>query len=84
MKAGKKAQSWCTGEECGWSSRDLQHAHSNAGVSRSVSIALAYVMHKERVPLDIALRRLRDTRPVAQPNQSFLQQLKEMEAKLGI
>lgn len=58
--------------------------HCNAGVSRSVSIVLAYMMHKERIPLDAALNRLRQTRPSVQPNQSFLQQLQQMEAMLNI
>lgn len=57
---------------------------SNAGISRSVSMALAYVMHKERLPLDAALERLRNTRPAAKPNQSFLQQLRTLEQSLHL
>jgi len=39
------------------------HPHSNAGISRSSSIALAYVMRKEKTPLAQALEGLRETRP---------------------
>lgn len=60
------------------------YPHSNAGVSRSASIALAYVMHKEKVPLETALERLRSTRPAVRPNDEFMKQLKELEVSLGI
>ena len=57
---------------------------SNAGVSRSSSIALSYVMHREGTPLDEALERLRVTRPAVRPNDGFMKQLRETEKKLGI
>ena len=57
---------------------------SNAGVSRSTSIAMAYTMHKERLPLDKALERLRQTRPSVQPNEAFMKQLRQLEQKLGL
>lgn len=58
------------------------YAHSNAGCSRSVSIALAYVLHKRKVPLHEALDELRQTRPTAQPNQNFMEQLRKLEKVL--
>jgi len=54
------------------------------GISRSSSIALAYVMHKEKTPLAQALEGLRETRPAFQPNDGFMQQLRAMETQLGI
>ena len=57
---------------------------SNAGVSRSASIAMAYVMHKEKIPLNTALERLQQTRPTVQPNATFMIQLKQLEQTLGI
>jgi len=57
---------------------------SNAGRSRSSSVALAYVMHKERLPLDRALAKLRETRPEVQPNEGFMAQLRSLEKTLGL
>ena len=58
---------------------------SNAGCSRSVSIALCHVLHKEvGVGLSEALERLRRTRPAAKPNDSFMKQLKDVEVKLSV
>ena len=52
---------------------------SNAGCSRSVTIALAYIIEKEKISLDEALRRLKETRPSARPNDGFMKQLKQWE-----
>ena len=52
---------------------------SNAGCSRSVTIALAYVIEKEKISLEEALRRLKETRPSAKPNDGFMKQLKQWE-----
>jgi hypothetical protein len=46
---------------------------------------MAYVMHKERLPLDRALERLRQARPSIQPNEAFMKQLmRQLEEKLGL
>ncbi len=60
------------------------HTHSNAGRSRSASIALAYVLHKKRTPLQTALQHLRETRPTAQPNEHFMEQLRKLQETLKI
>ena len=52
---------------------------SNAGCSRSVTVALAYVIQNERISLKEALMRLRQTRPAARPNDGFMKQLKHWE-----
>ena len=62
----------------------IYHYSSNAGVSRSTSIAMAYVIHKEKIPLDTALERLRQTRPSVKPNEAFMEQLRQLEQNLGI
>ncbi len=59
------------------------HTYSNAGRSRSASIALAYVMHKKRWPLQRALEHLQKTRPTAQPNKNFMEQLKKIETNIS-
>ena len=57
---------------------------SNAGISRSTSVAVAYVMHKERIPLDKVLEKLRQTRPVVKPNETFMEQLRKLEKRLDL
>ncbi|KAG5474314.1 hypothetical protein LSCM1_03094 [Leishmania martiniquensis] len=49
--------------------------HCMVGVSRSASIVAAYVMKKYGVSLGDALRLIRCTRPVIQPNLGFQRQL---------
>ena len=58
--------------------------YSNAGRSRSSSIALAYVLHKEKISLDTALKKLRKTRPSVEPSGNFMKQLRELEKSLGL
>ena len=48
-------------------------------MSRSASVALAYVMREEGMSLEEALQRLRRTRPCVQPNQSFMEQLRNLQ-----
>ena len=36
-------------------------------------------MHKERLVVDVALGRLRETRPAAEPNEGFMRQLRELQ-----
>ena len=57
---------------------------SLAGRSRSVSMATAYIMHKEGISLNSVLTRIRETRSQADPNPSFMRQLKELESELKI
>lgn len=51
--------------------------HCNAGVSRSASIAIAYLMAKEKIPFEDAFNRVRSARPSIRPNAGFLVQLTE-------
>jgi len=50
--------------------------HCFAGVSRSVSIVVAYLMCKYNMTFDQALAFVRKMRPIANPNYSFQQQLR--------
>eukprot|EP00042_Codosiga_hollandica_P037269 m.291546 g.291546 ORF g.291546 m.291546 type:complete len:90 (-) comp55099_c0_seq3:50-319(-) len=54
--------------------------HCNAGVSRSVTVVLAYLMRKQGFALDDALALVKDKRPCAQPNSGFLAQLRKLES----
>ena len=44
-----------------------------------MTIALAYVIQKEKIGLEEALRRLKETRPSVRPNDGFMKQLKQWE-----
>nr|CAJ2476147.1 unnamed protein product [Leishmania braziliensis] len=49
--------------------------HCFAGLSRSVTIAVAYLMHLKGIPRDEALALVRLARPAARPNDGFLREL---------
>ncbi|EGD75152.1 hypothetical protein PTSG_06806 [Salpingoeca rosetta] len=53
--------------------------HCNAGVSRSVSVALAYCIVEKGVALSAAFEDLKAKRPAVRPNAGFWQQLTVLE-----
>jgi len=53
--------------------------HCVAGVSRSASVVIGYMMWKHGISYDEAFRRLHEVRPWVMPNEGFQQQLKELE-----
>ncbi|CAI8021437.1 Deoxynucleoside triphosphate triphosphohydrolase SAMHD1, partial [Geodia barretti] len=57
---------------------------SNAGISRSSTVALAYVIETERVSLELAYDRLKKSRPAIQPNPGFMSQLADFQERLEI
>ncbi|XP_070566258.1 dual specificity protein phosphatase 19-like [Ptychodera flava] len=56
--------------------------HCNAGVSRSVSIIVAYLMTTEKIPMEESMRQLKQVRPAVGPNQGFKQQLQQYEKQV--
>jgi protein-tyrosine phosphatase len=50
--------------------------HCHAGISRSVSIVIYYIMKKYKKTYDEALILIRRNRPIANPNPHFAEQLK--------
>ena len=58
--------------------------HCHAGVSRSVSILLSYIMKSQNMSLDKALELVKSKRDKANPKKGFIQQLKEYEKELNI
>jgi len=56
--------------------------HCHAGISRSASVVLLYLMICRKMPLDIALARLRLVRPFVQPNPGFMAHLRATDARL--
>ncbi len=49
--------------------------HCMAGISRSVSLVMSYLMHKYALSYEQALGLIRKTRPIACPNEGFRRQL---------
>ena len=56
--------------------------HCYAGVSRSASVVIAYVMFRQRVNLDSALCFVLEKHSNTRPNASFLEQLGQYESQL--
>ncbi|CEM26416.1 unnamed protein product [Vitrella brassicaformis CCMP3155] len=56
--------------------------HCFAGRSRSVSIIIGYLVGTAGLDVDQALAQVRQTRPMALPNQGFMKQLRNYEKQL--
>ncbi|EKF39192.1 phopshatase, putative [Trypanosoma cruzi marinkellei] len=57
--------------------------HCFAGLSRSVTVAAAYIMRRYNMTRDKALDIIREARPAAQPNPGFMDMLLEYEKSLS-
>ncbi|XP_026877662.2 dual specificity protein phosphatase 19a [Electrophorus electricus] len=53
--------------------------HSNAGVSRSVSVVIGYLMSREGQTFEDAFSLVKSARPASCPNPGFLEQLKSYQ-----
>jgi len=58
--------------------------HCHAGVSRSSSFVIAYIMKSQKKKYDTALDIVKSKRNKINPNPGFIQQLKEYEKELNI
>ncbi|KAJ8317040.1 hypothetical protein KUTeg_004944, partial [Tegillarca granosa] len=56
--------------------------HCQAGISRSATICLAYIMYTERLSLDAAFEYVKSRRNVISPNVNFMQQLHNFEKEI--
>jgi len=56
--------------------------HCRAGISRSATVCIAYLMYGGRLSLDEAHDYLKHCRPLISPNLNFMRQLAEFEACL--
>ncbi|XP_056609909.1 dual specificity protein phosphatase 19b [Triplophysa dalaica] len=50
--------------------------HCNAGVSRSASVVIGFLMYQEKMSFEEAFRTVKSARPHIQPNPGFMKQLK--------
>lgn len=55
--------------------------HCSAGISRSPTLVLAYMIKKKKIKLDEAFQTMRQLRTIVDPNISFILQLREWEKK---
>jgi len=53
-----------------------------AGVSRSASIVIAYLMNRDKEKLDVIFERLLKKRSKVIPNESFRKQLRQFEKEI--
>ncbi|CAD2219055.1 phopshatase [Angomonas deanei] len=58
--------------------------HCFAGLSRSVTIAAAYIMKNEKMTRDKAMDLIKQARPAARPNDGFMNELLTFEKTLGL
>ncbi|XP_050735356.1 dual specificity protein phosphatase 19-like [Eriocheir sinensis] len=58
--------------------------HCNAGVSRSASVVMAYLMRNYGMSFDEAFRFVKSKRSFVRPNEGFMKQLKEYEQLLAM
>eukprot|EP00475_Leptophrys_vorax_P017342 TRINITY_DN24005_c0_g1_i2.p1 TRINITY_DN24005_c0_g1~~TRINITY_DN24005_c0_g1_i2.p1 ORF type:complete len:268 (+),score=7.45 TRINITY_DN24005_c0_g1_i2:344-1147(+) len=57
--------------------------HCVAGMSRSATIVIAYLMKKKGLSLRESFAHVKKCRPIAQPNYGFMRQLEQFEAYLS-
>eukprot|EP00795_Rhopilema_esculentum_P011452 gene11452-21657_t len=56
--------------------------HCNAGISRSATIIIAFLMIEKQLGLEDALELVKRARPASKPNPGFMKQLRHLEIEL--
>jgi protein-tyrosine phosphatase len=64
--------------------RAVVYVHCYAGISRSASVVLYYLMRKYRMSYDSAFRALSNARSVVNPNANYVRQLKAMDSRMPL
>lgn len=72
--AGKGVGQWATTGE------GTVFVHCHAGISRSVAVVVAYLMHMRQMSVQAALALVRSRRSMADPNAGFMHQLELYES----
>lgn len=57
--------------------------HCHAGISRSTTLVLAYLIKYKKMSFEKALETVREIRPKINPNQGFIKQLKEYDLEVN-
>lgn len=57
--------------------------HCNAGVSRSATVVIAYLMQKNQIDFDTAYQLVKSKRSCIQPNIGFISQLKQFSCNIN-
>jgi len=58
--------------------------HCQAGVSRSATIVISYIMKSQQWPIEKALKFVKARRGIIEPNYGFINQLKQYQTNLNI
>lgn len=58
--------------------------HCQAGISRSATVVIAYIMRSKRYSLQDAFKYVKQKRPIVFPNNGFFEQLAKFERWLNI
>ncbi|GBB88861.1 hypothetical protein RclHR1_15490003 [Rhizophagus clarus] len=58
------------------------YVHCLAGISRSASIVIAYLMNSQKIYYKQAFNLVKEKKPNVKPNQGFVKQLREFEKEL--
>ncbi|RIA97053.1 protein-tyrosine phosphatase-like protein [Glomus cerebriforme] len=58
------------------------YVHCQAGISRSATIVVAYLMNSQKISYKRALNLVKEKRPFVKPNHGFRKQLREFEKKI--
>ena len=58
--------------------------HCFAGVSRSASCVIAYLMKSKQIGYEEALAMTKAKRECVEPNEAFIRQLQEYQSQLGV
>lgn len=60
------------------------YIHCSAGVSRSATMVICYLMYKNKITLEESFKLVESKRNIICPNSSFIKQLKEFENELSL
>jgi predicted protein tyrosine phosphatase len=67
----------------GLAADELILVHCHAGISRSATVVLFHLMINRKMPLDLALSRLKLVRSFVNPNPGFMDHLRATDARLS-
>lgn len=75
-------KSFCEQMDSELKSGNIVYVHCSAGISRSATMIIAYVMYKNKITFEESFKYVESKRNIICPNSSFIKQLKEFENEL--